>query len=233
MKITIVLTLLSLCIYSCNNKTPDKDITQQTSKDSLLKKSIYEQDINEHLKNSRVYYNKGDTNKISLEFNIDTTGYILNSIIVYKSDRKYQVIKANKIIQAPDFRLIDWNFDGYKDITVLSNCGSGGCAYWIWNYSDKTKKYYYNKELSEILGLEIDSLAESIVVHYRGGFSIELWDTLKYIDKKLTLINGLTVERGVADSDNIYLKRTHRRLVDNVLVTKVDSPVIVNKKTIF
>lgn len=48
--------------------------------------------------------------------------------------KKLQLI----IKHAEKFGLIDWNFDGYKDITVLDNCGTGGCAYWIWNYSKRS-----------------------------------------------------------------------------------------------
>ena len=52
---------------------------------------------------------------------------------------KIQEIIANKSFEKKEFKLIDCNFDGYKDISVLYNCGSGGCAYWIWNYSAEKK----------------------------------------------------------------------------------------------
>ena len=32
----------------------------------------------------------------------------------------FQEIKANKSIYLKEFRLVDWNFDGYKDISVLN-----------------------------------------------------------------------------------------------------------------
>lgn len=235
MKKIIILTLVCLSIYSCNNKTPDKDEAERLRNDSLSARIIAnsEKMIRGSLSDSTGYINIGNNTNLSFKFNIDTAQNLLKTIIIYKDNKKHQIIKVNKIPQTLLYYLIDWNFDGYKDITVFQMWGSGGRSYWIWNYSDKTKKYYYNAELSEITGLEIDSLSESIIVHYRGGWSIELWDTLKYLDKKLTLINGLTVERGVADSDNIFIKRTHRSLVNNRLVTKVDSPVIVNEKTIY
>lgn len=235
MKKIIILTLVCLSIYSCNNKTPDKDEAERIRNDSLSARIIAntEEMIRGSLRDSTGYINIGDNTNLSFKLDIDTARNLIKTITVYKDNIKHQIIKVNKIPQTPLYYLIDWNFDGYKDLTLFQMWGSGGRSYWIWNYSNKTKKYYYNTELSEITGLEIDSLSESIIVNYRGGWSIELWDTLKYIDKKLTLINGLTVERGVADSGNIWITRTHRSLVNNRLVTKVDSPVIVNEKTIY
>ena len=183
----------------------------------------------EVLSDSIIEHNIGGSAKLSFKFNVDSTGYFLKSIIIYKNNNKYQVIRANKDIQYNDFRLIDWNFDGFKDITVLYNCGSGGCAYWIWNYSDKTKKYYYNSELSGILGLEIDSISEYIIFHYRNGWPEEYWDSLKYINNKLTYIKGLYVESWTDTNINYWERRTHKSIVNNRLVTDVDSPIIIKE----
>ncbi|MGV8944893.1 MAG: XAC2610-related protein [Lutibacter sp.] len=135
----------------------------------------------------------------SYKFNIDSSGYLLKSIIVYSDNIKVQEIIANKEMwpegQVKNFQLIDWNFDGFKDITVLYNCGSGGCAYWIWNYSPKINKYIYNNKLSEVLGLEIDTISKYIVFHYRAGYSEERWDSLQYINNKLKLVKNKFIEQ--------------------------------------
>lgn len=239
MKLTIILIFFSLCLISCNNKTPDKGEdsgeAERKINDSLTSRLIANSEklIRGSLNNSAGYINIGKDIKLNFEFDLDTSKNLLKTITVHKDNKKHQTIKVNKIPEIPLYYLIDWNFDGYKDITVLQQCGSGGCSYWIWNYSDKTKKYYYNTELSEKTGLEIDSLNELILIHFRGGWTTETWDTLKYIDDKLTLINGLTVERGVADSGKIWITRTHKNRINNRLVTKVDSPVIAPGNTIY
>lgn len=110
---------------------------------------------------------KFDKKEYSFKFNTDTSGYKLLSIKVYSKDKLHQLIKTNKEISEKEFSLLDWNFDGYKDITVLYNRGSGGSSYWIWNYNLKTHKFLYNKKLSEVLGLEIDSVSKKAICNYR------------------------------------------------------------------
>ena len=164
--------------------------------------------------------------QLSYKFNIDTTGFILKSIVVYSDLIKVQEIIANKNIYSKDFQLVDWNFDGYNDISVLDNCGSGGCAYWIWNYSPKTSKYYYNQELSEVLGLEIDNKSKFIVFHYRAGYSEENWDSFQYKNNKLTFVKGVYQERWNDSLGNFWIKRTHTKMINNKIFTIVDSSMI-------
>ena len=131
-----------------------------------------------------------DNKQSSFKFYTDFSGYNLKTILVHKDSEKVQEITANKSILTKDFQLTDWNFDGFKDISVLYNCGSGGCAYWIWNYSPKTKQYYYNEELSGRLGLEMDAKTQQIIFHYRTGSSEESWEYYNYINDKLTFIKS-------------------------------------------
>jgi hypothetical protein len=125
-----------------------------------------------------------------------------------------------------EFQLIDWNFDGHKDISVLYNCGSGGCAYWIWNYSSKENRYIYNKELSEVLGLEIDTTDQYIVLHFRAGYSEENWDSLKYKDNKLIFVKGLYRVRWNDSLGNSWVKNTYSKRINKVVITKTDSFII-------
>jgi hypothetical protein len=150
--------LIFLIFCSCNLKNDEKKNTLKTT-------GTYSSN-NIHQTNKLDYYILGDSvatkpikghPQLSYKFNVDSTGYILKSIFVYSDLIKVQEIIANKNIERKEFQLVDFNSDGHKDISVLYNCGSGGCAYWIWNYSPKTQKYYYNKELSEVLGLETNS----------------------------------------------------------------------------
>ena len=143
------------------------------------------------LNNDSLVFNLGKEKQLySLKFVVDPSK--VNSLRVikfYKGNALLQTIHANKNIERNQFELLDWNFDGYKDITVLDNCGSGGCTYWIWNYSPKDKKYVYSSQLSEHIGLEMDSISRYIVFHYTSGFSEENWDTLEYSNNNLDNIS--------------------------------------------
>ena len=119
--------------------------------------------------------------------------------------------------------MIDWNFDGYKDISVLSNCGSGGCSYWIWNYVPKSDKYVYNKRLSEYIGLERDPIKEQIIFHYRAGFQEEFWDYYKYEKSKLVFVHGVFQNRWNDTLGKSWIKKTYTKVVNNKEVITADS----------
>jgi len=84
-------------------------------------------------------------------------------------------------------------------------------------------KYIYNKELSEVIGLELDTFNQYIIFHYRAGFSEENWDTLKYKDNKLSFVKGLYRERWNDSQGNLWVKHTFSKLINNVLEIKTDS----------
>ncbi|WP_298288945.1 hypothetical protein [uncultured Lutibacter sp.] len=165
-------------------------------------------------------------NQFSYKFNADSTGHLLKSITVYSEGSKIQEIIANKATYDKKYGLIDWNFDGYKDITVLYNSGSGGCAYWIWNYSQNDGKFYYNDRLSEKLGLEIDPASKYIIFHYRAGWPEERWDTLKYLNNKLKFVKGLYQERWIDSDGNSWVKNTSREFINDEIIQSVDSLII-------
>jgi hypothetical protein len=165
-------------------------------------------------------------NKFSFKFNVD---YLRNNLIdikIYEDSSLIQVIDANKDLLGYEFKLIDWNFDGYKDITVLFNCGSGGCAYYIWNYSPKQKKFVYNSILSEVLGLKIDSVSQHIIFHYRAGYSEENADTFKCVKDKLVFQKGMYYERWIDQDNNFWEKKTHTKVINGKIVYSIDSMLI-------
>ena len=219
--------LLCLILCSCNSKNEDKKYNLKAIE---TESSKFIEDTN-----LLDYYLKGDSimckaNKglprLSYKFNLDSTGYFLKTILVYSNFIKIQEISANKYIERKEFRLVDWNFDGYKDISILYNSGSGGSSYWIWNYSPKTRKYYFNKELSEVLGLEIDTEEKAIIFHYSEGYSREYWDTLQYKNNKLTFVKGLLQERWNDKLGNSWIKHSYSKKINNKIVVMVDSSII-------
>ncbi len=225
MKETAILIMTILFFCSCNTRNSESNNDKQLTKDSVNNISI---------ENNALDKSNGDTippskidglKALSFKFNVDSSGYLLKTINIYSENIQIQRIIANKEIEYKEFQLIDWNFDCYKDISVLYNCGSGGCAYWIWNYSPKGNRYIYNKELSEVLGLEIDTTDQFIVFHYRAGFSEERWDSLKYKDNKLLFVKGLYRERWNDSLGNSCVKHTYSKMINKELITKIDSSI--------
>jgi len=166
----------------------------------------------------------------SFKFITDTAHLELKKIKIYREGKLVQTINTSKMCENNQFSLIDWNFDGYKDISVIYNCGSGGCAYWIWNYSPKLKKFVYNSVLSEVLGLEMDSVSKYIIFHYRDGYAEEFADTSKYINNKLVFVKGLSQERWNDKDGNTWVKKTRTKVIHGIKRTSVDSMMILEMK---
>jgi len=139
----------------------------------------------------------------SFKFNTNINGDSLTSIKVYSSNKILQEIKVNNFIETKKYQLADVNFDGFKDIMVLCESGSGGKIYWVWNFSPKTGNFQINKQLSDCFGLEIDSVNQLIRCSYRGGWNVKIWDTFKYVDEKLVLVSGRNIDR----NDTFIYKR--------------------------
>jgi hypothetical protein len=225
MKVTIVLTLLLLLSYSCETRIGKTSQAEQLVVDS--NQTVYKENYTDRnpYRDSIPPTNINDHQSLSFKFDLDSSGYILKTIHIYSGDTETQKIKTHKQINANEFQLIDWNFDGHKDITALASRGSSGCSYWIWNYSPTSGKYNYNRQLSEYLGLEIDTLNQYIVFHYRAGYPEEIWDSLKYVNNKLQFVKGLYRERYTDGLGNSWVKHTHKKMIQGVLITTVDSSI--------
>ena len=223
MKVPLILLLTTLLYCACNLSTNKSINDNQYNVDTNYVLSNDNKAIGNLSDDSIVPTKIDGWNTFSFKFNMDSAGDLLKTIGVYSSNKLVQKIIANKDIAQNKFELIDWNFDGYKDISVLYGCGSGGCNYWIWNYSPKLNKYIYNKELSEVIGLELDTFHQYIIFHYRAGFSEENWDTLKYKDNKLSFVKGLYRERWNDSQGNLWVKQTFSKLINNVMEIKTDS----------
>jgi len=225
MKETVIVMMVIAFCYSCTTENSKSIKNIQVSKGSAQNISIENNSLFKLIQDSIPPTKIVGDKSLSFKFNIDSSGSLLKTINVYSEKNLIQKITANKYFESNKFELIDWNFDGAKDITVIYNCGSGGCAYWIWNYSPTTNKFIFNKELSEVLGLEIDTANQFIVFHYRAGYSQERWDSLKYVNNNLQFVKGRYRERWNDSLGNSWVKNTYSKMVNNVLVTNVDSSI--------
>lgn len=215
-----ILCLMLACHSNSNNPkcsplTALKEAIDDSSKALIGDYTVY---------NDSIYFNQKNDTNFSYKFIADTSQlFMLSSILVYRGNDLFQEIKANKSIYLKEFRLIDWNFDGYKDISVLNECGSGGRSYWIWLYNPTKFNYVYNQELSRIWGLEQDTLSRSIIHHFRNGANEEKWDTLKFVNEKLVFVKSLYQQRYSDPNGNQWKRQTRHFNKNNKWVEVVDS----------
>ena len=138
---------------------------------------------------------KVDSN-MSLVFNVNKDTSVLNSIWVYDKGKIYQKIKVHQQLYNHSLflMLIDWDFDGHKDITMLDGLQAQMSDYFIWSYDTLTKKFKYNEELSEMGGIGLDLVHKSFITYnHLGGYDYG-YDTMKWINGKLFSNNGFQSE---------------------------------------
>jgi hypothetical protein len=79
------------------------------------------------------------------------------------------------------FRAVDFNFDGYQDIYVLTDWGatgnSQGC---IWLYNSATRRFDYSKEFSDLGTFTLDPAHKTIITWANGGMAGAVHSAAKY-----------------------------------------------------
>ena len=79
------------------------------------------------------------------------------------------------------FRAVDFNFDGYQDIYVLTDWGatgnSQGC---IWLYNSATKRFDYSPEFSNLGTFTLDPPNKTIITWANGGMAGTVHSAAKY-----------------------------------------------------
>jgi hypothetical protein len=94
---------------------------------------------------------------------------------------------------------VDANFDGYKDLQLLSNCGAtGNCSYDFYLYDPKAQQFVHNEFLSSMTTPEFDW--EKKQVTSTSNSSANDWEknTFQYKDGDYTLIHK---EESIWDRD--------------------------------
>ncbi len=202
LSLLLSLTLINSSLYSQVNTKSKKDINKGTySYDSI---------VNEQSKFKFCYFDN-EKGIISIrDISIFSNNKLIQKIETNKNNTIYEI---NDELHKEE--LIDYNFDGIKDISINTNCGAtGNCSYLVWLYSKKDNQYHFAKELSG-MGLELDKIGKNIIYHYREGWPAEYWDTYKYINGKFTWIKGVYVK-----NTNTYSETTYRYMKNGKVVTK-------------
>ena len=80
------------------------------------------------------------------------------------------------------FRAVDINFDGYKDIYMLTGWGAtgnqSGC---VWLYDPEGSRFEFSKDFSELGRFTLDPATKSIVTHDNGGMAGTIFRAAKYV----------------------------------------------------
>lgn len=222
MKYIISLILFTLLV-ACNNKS----IKKSTCYDSLIYKSHGSLTDNTIVDFSDTVDTYMGNDFYSFKLNLDLNNEIDKYIQVYLNGQKHQKIKFTDYVEGNYIQLIDWNFDAFRDISVVYSSGSGGISYMIYNFNPIKGTFLKDKKLSG-KGLLIDSVNHFIVDHWRTGADSENWDTCTYENGKLQFVKGLYLER-YSNEKGYWEKHTRSKLVNNKRIQTVDSVLLEYK----
>ena len=85
------------------------------------------------------------------------------------------------LLEARGFRTVDFNFDGYQDIYVLTSWGATGnnqgC---IWLYDPAAKHLDYSPEFSDLGTFTLDPMHKTIITWGNGGMAGGVHSAAKY-----------------------------------------------------
>ena len=140
-----------------------------------------------------------------------------NSIIIKSGIRVFQTIK----LKAPlpeEFELIDWNFDGFKDVSIRNPSGSAGVTYEVYNYDKVKNRFILNKELLDNY-LQIDSIHQRVIFKFSSGCDIKNRDTMKYVNNKLVFEKGLNLNR-LTDK---LVRVKSSKMIEGKIIEKIDT----------
>ena len=85
---------------------------------------------------------------------------------------------------------VDANFDGYKDLQILNNCGgTGNCAYDFYLYDPATNEFVRNDFLSNLSSPKFHDPSKQVTTHSHGSASDWESDTYQYEKGRYTLIH--------------------------------------------
>ena len=116
----------------------------------------------------------------------------LKKILIYSSNQLVQTIEHNG--ECLDFELMDWNFDGYNDISVLFDAGAtGNTSYRVWFYNKMKGVFEIDKDFLEGSNF-IDTIQKYVVHHYRQGGDSEFWGYYKYKNNKLVFHHAKVIQ---------------------------------------
>ena len=235
MKKTLIHLFIALIFFSCKHDRINESTNKPLMRNDIMIDSTLIKSESQVVHTKYIDSISGFINpKLGLynfKFLCDSGYDFLYKIKVYRDKRIIQTINVNDIIypHPSQFKLIDWNQDGYKDISVLSFLGPDNTTFLIWTYSSKEKRFVFNKKLSNEYLLE-DSTEKYVIYHYSTGSDFEFWDTCRFDGTKLEFIKGRSVSNGTDNAGNSWERVERSKRISNKIEYTIDSVKYQNKK---
>lgn len=122
------------------------------------------------------------------------------------------------------FRALDMNFDGYKDIYMLTSWGAtgneSGC---VWLYDPESGRFEFSKDFSELGRFTLDPATKTIITHGNGGMAGTVFSAAKYIIEGKRPVPIITVAQDWDfDKNEYHCVVQQRQGRENALVTVRD-----------
>lgn len=118
------------------------------------------------------------------------------------------------------FTLVDMNFDGYKDIGLLTSWGATGNTYTsYWLFDPRTGTFVFSKEFSGLGTETLDPKTKQITTHSNGGHAGMIFSESTYVvkDNKPVLIRE--VNQDYDEKKGYYIEITKEPVKGNLTVT--------------
>lgn len=74
----------------------------------------------------------------------------------------------------------DWNFDGYKDFTLIKWVGMVDQSYHLWLFDEKSGKYIFSPSFSKIINPVLDKKSREITSSYHAGPTTYYYSTYQF-----------------------------------------------------
>ena len=194
---------------------------QDIAKTHILKKNNYNRNeliIKEQLK---MLYGKDNSTSISIV-----------ELSIYENSKIFQTIKLKSTNGILEFK--DWNFDGYKDISVFLDYGGSSCGgdgvFEIWLFNPLKNKFEY----AEILSNECvysDSISKRISFSARDGASYSTSNEMKWVGQKLVLDKTIEVTLYLRDNYDGKGHLLRKTITTQYIGNKKQKPIIETEIT--
>jgi len=140
----------------------------------------------------------------------------VSRIEIRRSDKPgiFQILKKFKTYHPyweGAFVAKDLNFDGYLDLMLEYDWGSGGRWSHVWLFSPKTKKFIYHDELSKLSTLEPDSPTRTLTTVEQSGACCGTNCVYHFVKGKLDQIS---------EENTWFDERIHRSIRETKLFQK-------------
>ena len=244
-KISLLLKL-SFFFISCENikepdKNPDKQLiekhdTHQIKKNSIVNKIIIKDnplEVKENKHVPEIEFNSLYSNYKEVRFKQSdlkdtfcfkpkfTKDHVrIRKIPVYLGDSLIQTLNYNGVYYS--IELLDWNFDGHKDISILESVGAtGNYFYNIFIYQPEKHTFQKFKGFETWNGF-VDVKNQMLVKHYRTGIDHESFEYFKVKNGLPVLDHGKNIDLIRRDkSGNYVFKVTRSKMINNKLFKNI------------